>query len=245
MLTMSESLFSPAMESPQPLEYNRTVNEFSYKPVPVLAPLSFCLGFLSALGFIGLLAVPIGFFGIIASVVCILKLRKARGEYGGMWLAVAGLVMSLVFFTTTGGLWAYGYRTEVPDGFRRLNFMSDVSSKGFVVAKGRTDIFNPDVKALDGQKVFIKGYMYPTKQMEGLKTFLLVKDNAQCCFGGNPAMQDMILINLVPGKSVNFHSGVLTSVAGVFHCQQASGPAGLQPTYTIDGSYVENSRTMF
>jgi hypothetical protein len=55
----------------------------------------------------------------------------------------------------------------------------------------------------------------------------------------------MILINLVPGKSTDFHQGVLTSVAGVFHCQQASGPAGLQPTYTIDGMFVENSRTLF
>ena len=153
-----------------------------------------------------------------------------------MWLAVTGLCCRLPFFTTSGGLWAYGYQTEVPQGFRRLNFMSDISAKGFVVAKGKTDIFNPDVKALDGQKVFIKGYMYPTKQMQGLTTFLLVKDNAQCCFGGNPAMQDMILVNMVPREDRRFSPGLLTSVAGVFHCQQASGPAGLQPTYTIDGN---------
>lgn len=246
MLAMSQSIFSQAMESPQPLGYDPSSNtEFNYKPVPVLAPVSLCLGLLSALGFLGLLAVPIGFVGIIVSFICILRLRKFRGEYGGMWLAVAGLLLSLVCFTTSGGLWAYGYRTEVPEGFRRLNFMSDISKKGFVVAKGKPDFFNPDVKALDGQKVFIKGYMYPTKQIDGLKSFLLVKDNAQCCFGGNPAMQDMILVNLVPGKTVRYQQGFLMSVAGVFHCQQASGPAGLQPAYILDGMFVENSRTMF
>ncbi len=243
---MSQSIFSQAMENPKPLGYDPSANmAFNYRPVPVLAPLSLCLGLLSALGFLGLLVVPIGLVGTIVSLVCILQLRKFRGEYGGMWLAVAGLLMSVVFFTTSAGLWAYGYRTEVPEGFRRINFLSDISRKGFIVAKGRPDIFNPDVKALDGQKVFVKGYMYPTKQIEGLRSFLLVKDNAQCCFGGNPAMQDMILVNMVRGKTVNFQQGLLLSIGGVFHCQQASGPAGLQPTYTIDGMFVENSRTMF
>jgi hypothetical protein len=243
---MSQSLFSQAIESSQPIGFDGSANsEFNYRPVPVLAPVSLALGLLSALGFLGLMAVPIGLIGVIVSLICILKLRTMRGEYGGMWLAVTGLILSFACFTTSGSLWLYGYQTEVPQGCRRLNFMADISKKGFIVEKGKPEQFNPDVKALDGAKVFIKGYMYPTKQMEGLKSFLLVKDNAQCCFGGNPALTDMILVNLVPGKTVNFHSGVLTSVAGVFHCQQGSGPAGLQPTYTIDGSFVENSRTMF
>jgi len=243
---MSQSIFSQAMESPKPIGYDASANsEFNYKPVPVLAPVSLCLGLLSAMGFLGILAVPIGLVGTIVSLICILRLRKVRGEYGGMWLAVTGLVTSFLFFTTSGGLWVYGYQTEVPDGFRRLNFMSDISQKGFVVEKGSKDVFNPDVRALDGKKVFIKGYMYPTKQMEGLKTFLLVKDNAQCCFGGNPAVTDMILVDLAPGKTVNYHSGVLTSVGGVFHCKPTSGPAGLQPAYTIDGLFVENARTLF
>jgi hypothetical protein len=243
---MSQSLFSEAMESPRPVGFDPTAtSEFNYRPVPVIAPVSLCLGLLSALGFLGLMAVPIGLVGTVVSLICILRLRKTHGEYGGMWLGVCGLLLSFACFTTSGGLWAYGYTTEVPEGCHRLNFMNDVSRKGFVMQKGKADFFNPDVKALDGQKVFIKGYMYPTKQMQGLTSFLLVKDNAQCCFGGNPAMQDMILINLIPGKSTDFHQGVLTSVAGVFHCQQASGPAGLQPTYTIDGMFVENSRTMF
>ena len=245
---MSQSIVSQPgadLSLQQPPETRSSTHEFGYRPVPLLAPLSFFLGLLSALGFLGLLVVPIGLVGIVVGAVCIIRLRKFRGEYGGMWLAVSGFLMSLLFFGSSAGIWAYGYRTEVPEGYQRLNFTEDISSKGFVVVKGNPDIFNPEVKALDGQKVFIKGYMYPTNETRNLKTFLLVKDNAQCCFGGNPAITDMILVNLAPGKTVNFHSGVLTSVAGVFHCQQASGPAGLQPTYTIEGSFVENSRTMF
>lgn len=242
---MSQSIFSRALETPPSTSYDAAAtNEFSYRPVPVLAPISFFLGLLSALGFLGLLAVPIGLLGTVVSVVCILKLWRLRGDYGGMWLAVCGLIMSLVFFTTSAGLWAYGYGTEVPEGFHRINFTSDVSQKGFLLEKGKTD-FHPDVKALDGQKVFIKGYMYPTKEIRGLKSFLLVKDNAQCCFGGNPAPQDMIMVSLAGGKQVDYHQGILMSIGGEFHCQPAHGPAGLMPVYSIDGTYVEKSRTMF
>jgi hypothetical protein len=222
-----------------------TSNEFGYRPVPLLAPLSFFLGLLSALGYLGLLVIPIGLVGVIVSAVCILRLRKFRGEYGGMWLAVSGFIMSLVFFSSSAGIWAYGYRTEVPEGCRRLNFTEDISSKGFVVEKGRKDFFVPEVKALDGQKVFIKGYMYPTNETRGLKSFLLVKDNAQCCFGGNPKINDMIMVTMKSGPGVDYHQGMLMSVAGVFHCQKSTGPAGLTPVYSIDGTLAENSRTVF
>jgi hypothetical protein len=220
-------------------------NEFGYRPVPLLAPLSFFLGLMSALGYLGLLVIPIGLVALVVSATCIIRLRKFRGEYGGMWLAVSGFVMSLVFFTSSAAMWAYGYRTEVPEGYQRLNFTEDISSKGFVVDKTHKDIFNPEVKALDGQKVFIKGYMYPTNQTTGLKSFLLVKDNAQCCFGGNPKINDMIMITLNSSRGVDFKQGVLMSVAGVFHCQKSTGPAGLQPVYSIDGTMAENSRTVF
>src|SRR5579872_3847718 len=103
---MTQSLFSQAMESSQPIGFDGPANnsEFNYRPVPVLAPVSLALGFLSAFGFIGLLAVPIGLIGVIVSVICILKLRRTRGEYGGMWLAVTGLVLSFACFTTSGAL---------------------------------------------------------------------------------------------------------------------------------------------
>jgi len=242
---MSQSTVSQAFEGNSSQSYDAAANgEFSYRPVPVIAPLSFGLGLLSALGFLGILVVPIGLVGIVVSTICILRLRKFRGEYGGMWLAVSGLLMSAVFFFSSAGLWAYGYQTEVPEGFRRINFGADISKKGFVVPKDKREIFHPEVKGLDGQKIFVKGYMYPSKQIRGLESFLLVKDTGQCCFGGNPAMTDMILVNMQPGKTVNYLSGMV-SVAGVFHCQPSSGPAGLTPMYTLEGTFVENSRTVF
>jgi hypothetical protein len=246
MFPMSQSIVSQAPADQHPLPAVQTPsNEFGYRPVPILAPLSFFLGLLSALGFLGLLVMPIGLVGIVVAGVCIWRLKKARGEYGGMWLAVCGFLMSLGFFASSAGLWAYGYRTEVPEGYRRLNFTEDISQKGFVIDKAKKDFFNPEVKALDGQKVFIKGYMYPTNETRGLKSFLLVKDNAQCCFGGNPQINDMIMVTLKSGRGVDYHQGMLMAIGGVFHCQKATGPAGLTPVYVIDGTMAESARTVF
>src|SRR2546423_1660853 len=71
-------------------------NEFEYRPVPILAPLSLCLGLLSGVGFMGILLMPIGFIGVIVGLICIVRLKRADGEFGGMWLAVTGLVLSFV-----------------------------------------------------------------------------------------------------------------------------------------------------
>jgi hypothetical protein len=55
----------------------------------------------------------------------------------------------------------------------------------------------------------------------------------------------MIMVTLKTGRGVDYHQGIMMSVGGVFHCQKSSGPAGLTPVYSIDGTLAENSRTMF
>ena len=43
----------------------------------------------------------------------------------------------------------------------------------------------PEIAALDGKRVFIKGYIRPDSitVSKGINRFLLVRDNNQCCFG--------------------------------------------------------------
>lgn len=60
------------------------------------------------------------------------------------------------------------------------------------------------IEALDGERIRIRGYILPTAQRRGLKEFVLVRDNQECCFGPGAALYDCILVQMAPGKSAEF-----------------------------------------
>lgn len=56
------------------------------------------------------------------------------------------------------------------------------------------------VKAWNGQKAIVTGFMLPTKMDNGLVTeFLLVKDPMMCCYGVVPAMNEWVVVRMSKG----------------------------------------------
>ena len=97
----------------------------------------------------------------------------------------------------------------------------------------------PDsARALEGRDVLLKGYIYPGKQQQGLVQFLLVRDQGDCCFGGNPKITDRVLVQLADPAGTEF-SPRLTKVAGRFRVQPA-GTADLTGgvLYHLDNARV-------
>ena len=219
--------------------------EFNYHPVPILAPVVFVLAILSSIGLMLLFGLLFGLLGTVLGLICIWKIRRSEGALGGGLLAGMGCALSFLFLTSGSVLHAYTFATEVPEGYQRVNFYFDISKKGFAVHKGRSD-YHPDVKKLDKQKIFLKGFMYPVQQTEGLVSFVLVKDSGTCCFGGQPAATDMMLVNMQGGKTVNYKTGMV-AVAGTFHCQPVLGLTGLDenPVYMLHADMMESARTSF
>lgn len=216
--------------------------EFDYRPLPVLAPVTLVAGLLSTLALLSLFGVLIGLVGVMLGIGTLWKIRG--GEFGGRRMTWTGLLLSLGFFVFGIGWHTYLVATEVPEGYRRINFSRDISAKELQYRrKGEFDV-HADVKALDGQKIFLKGYIYPTNRTEDLPSFLLVKDNRQCCFGGQPEVTDMILVQMQDGQTIDYLKG-LVSVAGVFRVEPARGPEGLTPLYRLEGTHFEQARTSF
>jgi len=100
------------------------------------------------------------------------------------------------------------------------------------------------VLKLDKQNVFLKGYMYPTRQTEDLKSFILVKDNGQCCFGGQPDAKDMILVEMQDDHRADFYAG-LVAVAGKFQAEAPTQAGELRPVYQLKGTHFEQARTAY
>ena len=102
----------------------------------------------------------------------------------------------------------------------------------------------PDTaRDVNGRNVLLKGYMYPGKQQSGITQFLLVRDQGDCCFGGNPKITDRVLVQLKdlgPGypKGINF-SPRLTKIAGRFVIRPMGAP-GLEGgvLYHLEDAFV-------
>ena len=218
--------------------------EFHYRPMPPLVAVSMafvCLSMLAGLSDL-LLIVPL--VGILLAFIAYYQISRSQGELSGGGMALSSLVMMLLMFIAFSALHLHSYATEVPEGFARVNFNHDISQKGFDVSGGNLGI-HTDVAKLADKPIYLKGYMYPYRETQGLTTFVLCKDSGECCFGGQPKPTDMILINMKGGKTVNYHDKMLIGVAGTFRIEPTYDESGLRPIYQLDCQYFAPAKTWY
>src|SRR4051812_48166271 len=125
----------------------------------VLGILSIFVPITAANSFVGCLMVaPIPIVGIILSTRALSRIRRQPDQYTGQSLAMLGLLLSLVFLIGGVSYGAYVYVTEVPDGYSRISF---TTMKPDELQERSGVAIPPEVAALNGKKVFIKGYIRP------------------------------------------------------------------------------------
>src|SRR5690348_9697094 len=89
-------------------------DEFAYRPVPPLAPISLFLGICALAGFLGVPCLAIGGVGIIMGAIALWQIRRSAGEMGGKVVARLGVGLSASLLLAASGYHAYAYVTEVP-----------------------------------------------------------------------------------------------------------------------------------
>ena len=95
------------------------------------------------------------------------------------------------------------------------------------------------IEAMKDQRIRIRGFILPTPQKRGIKTFVLVRDNQQCCFGPGAALYDCILVEMETGKTAEF-SILPVTVEGTFDIQEVRGPDGMHlAIYHLEAESVE------
>ena len=66
----------------------------------------------------------------------------------------------------------------------------------------------PDwLKKLNGQKIILRGWMFPSGRQEGISSFMFVRDNGICCFGRDPKVYDKLAVTMQPGKTTRYIAG--------------------------------------
>jgi hypothetical protein len=92
-------------------------------------------------------------------------------------------------------------------------------------AKFERSMLTPKVQSLFGERIRIRGYMFPTPQKRGIKQFVLVRDNMECCFGPGAALYDCVLVTMEPGETTEYSIRPI-AVEGEFRLEELAGPDG-------------------
>ncbi len=162
-----------------------------YRSISKAAVISFVLGLLSAAALLTPVLLLLPLVGVVFGLAALINIRRFPTELAGRFLAWTGLLGCGLLAAGAMGLHSYIYVTEVPEGYQRIAFSM------LEPEKGGQEVIPASAKALDGQRVFVKGYVHPGVASQGeIREFILVPDMGTCCFGGQPKLTDMISVKL-------------------------------------------------
>ncbi len=92
----------------------------------------------------------------------------------------------------------------------------------------------PEIKALDGRKVIVSGFMIPTKMEKGLVTeLLLVASQQLCCYGAVPKLNEFIVVKMLSG-GVKATSDVPVEFHGKISVKEVFEDGYLSHIYAVD-----------
>lgn len=95
------------------------------------------------------------------------------------------------------------------------------------------------LKALNGEKVVVRGWMFPPLMTEGLPAFLFVRDNQICCFGREAKVYDKVRVAMKEGTTTDYIFGRPFDVIGTFHIESEERDGELYLLYSIDNAVVK------
>lgn len=194
-----------------------------YRAVSWSAVSALTLSIFSLLAFIFVTPLVLALAAVILGLYASWVVNRYRDELTGGLMAKLAIALGGFSLVVFGGLHWYTYLTEVPDGYSRISFRD-------LQPDDPRSLLPASALALDGQQVFVKGYVLPSDRGRHIKKFILVPDLGTCCFGGDPKITDMIEVTLLdhPGLSFSFRR---QGLAGTFHVES-------RPTAAADGQGV-------
>jgi hypothetical protein len=192
--------------------------EGDYRAISGVAIAAAALGLASPLAFFDWWLAVVPVLGIVLGSVALRDIARRPTALTGRPLALAAMLVSAV--ALGGGLvrLATIYAAELPEGFERLSYAALQPLPG-----DPADAVPETARAADGRNVLLKGYMFPGAQVSGIRQFLLVRDQGDCCFGGNPKITDRVLVTLAEPAGVAF-TPRLVKIAGRFSVRPAGAP---------------------
>ena len=206
-----------------------------YRSVSRAAIGSVFLLVLSAAGLVFPVLLSLALVGAVIGWVGGRNIRRYPNELTGRVMAFSGTVGCLLMLAGGSAMHTYIYLTEVPDGYQRISFRDLQFETDRRTAQPQLPF------ELNGKRVFVKGYVHPGVSSLGqIHKFVLVPDMGTCCFGGQPALSDMIEVTIVDAPGVRYTQRK-RRLGGIFtvHDRLKQVAGGLQGGYyELKADYV-------
>jgi hypothetical protein len=224
--------------------------EFEYRPMSTGAIASLVFGALSTMIFFAgrdgfqnaLLLTPLPLIGIAVGLRAMSAMRANPDQFTGGSMAKIGVALSAIALVGGLGFSGYVYATEVPDGYARTSFF-ELQPDEIDLRGGHA--IPPDIAALDGKKVFIKGYIRPDSTNNGysqnISQFLLVRDSANCCFGDLSTVKyfDQMLVQMTGKKRVDYSPGLFRMGGTLRVFPQNAQDMAQGPAFVLEADYAK------
>jgi hypothetical protein len=208
-----------------------------YKALSAMAVAAMVVAILSAGAFLTWLLAIVPVCGILLGLLAWRRVRRNADELTGVRLSQAAIALSAIFLVAGLGRLTYIYVNEVPEGYERISYSQLQPDEANASQTG--EMIPESAQALDGKRVFIKGYMYPGEQQTKIRSFVLCRDNGDCCFGGNPKLTDRILVEL-DGQLATDYVTRQRHLAGTFRVRPSEAVDGLGvAVYRLEADYLK------
>jgi hypothetical protein len=93
-----------------------------------------------------------------------------------------------------------------------------------------SECFPERVRELDGATAVLRGWMIPGRmEKRNVREFMLVRDNAACCFGATPTFDEWIHVEMEPGAKAEYLRQVCVEVTGVLTVGGKEQVEGIDP----------------
>ena len=89
----------------------------------------------------------------------------------------------------------------------------------------KRDMLTNSVNSMVGERLKLKGYIHPNSKKRGMRKFIFVRDDKECCFGPTAALYDCVLVTMAKGE-VGKYSLRPVTVEGEFFLKEFNGPDG-------------------
>lgn len=107
------------------------------------------------------------------------------------------------------------------------------------VSEDAVELMPAWLQSLNGQRVKLRGFMYPTFVADGIERFVLARDNQICCFGRDPKVYDLVQVDMKPGTSTIYIPPTRSfDVVGKFRIEMQAEDGKPSGLYSIENAQI-------